>query len=425
MVRVHLPDSPDSENLSDQPLLALVLPGLFSVKAAVLTLSATWLLAFNNPAAVAPSLTRSHGNDLEYNLDLDEALNCFQNAIDTEPQTPASFRAVAGTYLLKIAFSRGTVTMDDFLGDDVAADMIHVSPPPLELASPFRRQAERALALADQQVEAHPSDADAHYQVGTTIGLLASYAATVDGQILGAMKLARRAYQESSTALTLDPGRKDAGLLVGTYQYLVSTRSLPVRWLAHLVGLGSDKARGIEMIEAAAHYPGENQTDARVMLALVYNRERRFDEALNVFAGLRALYPRNRLLWLESGATALRAGHLNEAEDFLNAGFAQLAVDGRPRAFGEDALWHYKRGLVRVRLNRVVDATADFGTALTGEARDWVRGRTHLELGRLADAAGDRARALGEYRAAVWLAKGDDDAIGLAEAERLLNGPSH
>jgi tetratricopeptide (TPR) repeat protein len=179
------------------------------------------------------------------------------------------------------------------------------------------------------------------------------------------------------------------------------------------------------MIEAAAQYPGENRTDARMVLVLVYNRERRFDDALTVLADLRALYPRNRLLWLESGATALRAGHLDEAEHFLDAGFSQLAVDSRPRAFGEEALWHYKRGAVRARLNRAVDATADLGAALTGQARDWVRGRARLELGRLAEAAGDRATALGEYRAALFLAKADDDGVGLAEAERLLNGPSH
>jgi tetratricopeptide (TPR) repeat protein len=315
--------------------------------------------------------------------------------------------------------------MDDFLGNDVAADMIHVPKPPFELASSFRQHAERALVLAEQQVAAHPKDADAHYQVGTTIGLLASYAATVDGQVFGAMKYARRAYKESSTALTLDPRRKDAGLIVGVYQYLVSTRSLPVRWLAYVAGLASDRARGIKIIEAAAQYPGENQTDARMMLVLVYNRERRFDDALTVLTDLRTRYPRNRLLWLESGATALRAGRLDEAEQFLDTGLSQLAVDSRPRAFGEEALWHYKRGAVRARLNRVVDATTDLDAALTGETRDWVRGRARLELGRLAEAAGDRGTAVSEYRTAARLAKAADDDIGLAEAERLLNGPSH
>src|SRR6185503_15826606 len=48
-------------------------------------------------------------------------------------------------------------------------------------------------------------------------------------------------------------------------------------------------------------------------------------------ATLRAQYPRNRLLWLESGATLLRGGKPAEAEQVLNEGLARLAADDRPR----------------------------------------------------------------------------------------------
>jgi hypothetical protein len=380
----------------------------------------TWLLASGNPSATAASLSRSQGDELEYNLDLDDAVMCFRQAVGTEPDDPASLRAMAGAYLMKIAFSRGAVTVDDFLSADVSADAIHVPKPSVELTSFFGENARRALAAAEQQLRAHPNDADAHYQVGTTIGLLASYSATVDGKVLGAVQLARRAYKENSTALMLDPGRKDAGLIVGLYQYVISTRSFPVRWLARMGGLASNKSRGIDMIEAAAQYPGEDQTDARLALLLIYNRERRYDDALRMLADLRARYPRNRLLWLESGATALRAGYFDQAERFLDAGISRLAADVRPRAFGEDALWYYKRGAVRARLNRTAEATSDLRSALSGPSRDWVRGRAHFELGRLADVAGDHRAALDEYRAAVQLAKADEDTIGLSEAERSL-----
>jgi tetratricopeptide (TPR) repeat protein len=396
---------------------------LIRVKTATLALSA-WLFAFSSPVAVAPSLTLSLGNDLEYNLDLDEALTRFRQAVESQPEDPASLRAVAGTYLLKIAFSRGVFTVDDFLGD-ATADTVRVPKPPGELTSPFRENAQRALAAAERQVRSHPQDPDAHYQLGTTIGLLASYSATVDGQLFGAIKFAHRAYKESSTALMLEPRRKDAGLIIGMYQYVVSTRSFPVRWLARVAGLGSNRSRGIEMIEAAGRYPGEDQTDAQLALLLIYNRERRYDDALSMLAELRAHYPRNRLLWLESGATALRAGHFDQAERFLDEGISRLAADGRPRAFGEEALWHYKRGAARARLNRAVEARSDLSAALTGQSRDWVRGRAHFELGRLADLAGDRKAAVGEYRAAVRLAKADEDAIGLTEAERWLDSSSN
>ena len=278
---------------------------------------------------------------------------------------------------MRIAFRRGVVTGDDFLAADIGADTVDVPKPPADLALGFRQHAEQALRLAEQQVDAHPDQADAHFQLGSAIALLASYSATVDGQVFAAFKFARRAYKENGRALELDPRRKDAGLIIGAYQYIISTRSLPVRWLARVGGLDGDKARGIEMIEAASRYPGENQTDARMLLSMIYNRERRYDEALAMLADLQARYPDNRLLWLETGATALRAGDFGAAKRHLDGGHAKLSTTPSPRVFGEEALWYYKRGASLVGLRRDAEAASDLRAALRAEGRHWVHARAY------------------------------------------------
>ena len=98
--------------------------------------------------------------------------------------------------------------------------------------------------------------------------------------MLGAFRAAREAYEEDETVLTLDPGRKDAGLIVGTYRYVVSALALPLRWVAYMAGFGGGREKGLQLIEEAADYHGDNQTDARFALVLIYNRERRYDDAL-------------------------------------------------------------------------------------------------------------------------------------------------
>ena len=60
------------------------------------------------------------------------------------------------------------------------------------------------------------------------------------------------------------------------------------------------------MIEEAAAYGGDNQVDARLALILIYNREKRYDDALKQLATMREQFPRNRLLWLETGSIAMR-----------------------------------------------------------------------------------------------------------------------
>jgi tetratricopeptide (TPR) repeat protein len=389
------------------------------------TITTVAWLCFVTPAiaSVGPSELRAQGDEHEYNLQFEQALSRYTQAVDADPADPASYRAVAATYFLRIAFLRGAVTADTFLGGGVESDTLDVPKPPAELATAFRTNAERALRLAEQQVQRRPNDAEAHYQLGATIALLASYSATVDGQVFAAFKFARNAYKENSRALELDPRRKDAGLIVGAYQYVVSTRSMPVRILARIGGLDGNKAQGIEMIEAAARYPGENQTDARFLLVLIYNREQRYDDALKVLAELQGRYPGNRLLWLEAGGTALRAGRFQDGKHILDGGFAKLSEGPAPRAFGEEALWHYKRGACLVGLRRDADAALDLRTALQKEARGWVHARAHTELGKLADVISDRTTARQEYRIALQLAKAADDPVGVATAEQLLSKP--
>jgi tetratricopeptide (TPR) repeat protein len=422
---LRLSDS-DLSRLSDDTKVGADFAEAFRMRVVRIVGTVAWFCHLASPLAAAnpvASQLRSQGNEHEYNLRLDQALSRFSQAVEADPSDPASYRAVAATYLVMIAFRRGVVTADSFLGGEAGADTLDLPKPPVDLALAFRNNAERALRLAEQQVQARPNDADAHYQLGAAIALLASYSATIDGQVFAAFKFARRAYKENCRALELDPRRRDAGLIAGAYQYIVSTRSLPVRWLARIGGLDDNKARGIAMVEAAARYPGENQTDARLVLAVIYNREERYDDALTVLSDLEARYPDNRLLWLEAGATALRAGNFQDAKRMLDGGFTKLSNAPLPWAFGEEALWHYKRGASLVGLRSNAEAALELRAALQKEAQHWVQGRAHTELGKLADLTGDHRAACQEYHLAVQLAKAADDSIGLAGAERLLATP--
>jgi tetratricopeptide (TPR) repeat protein len=237
--------------------------------------------------------------------------------------------------------------------------------------------------------------------------------------MLGAFRSAREAYDEHEQVLTLAPQRHDAALVVGTYRYIVATLSLPVRWVAYMAGFGGGRERGLQLVEEAAGYSGENQTDARFALTLLYNREKRYDDALKQLGVLRESYPRNRLVWLESGSTLLRAGRAADAAHILTDGLARFADDRRPRMFGENALWHYKRGAAFAALGRS-EAPTELRQAIGVEGRKWVHGRAHIELGKLALKVGNRAAAREEFRAAIPLCESDNDQAWADEARRLM-----
>ena len=233
----------------------------------VLTIAAwIWLSAVSSARADQPAVSRSvrasesasfrtRGLQFAYNLDYDKAREVLRQAIAVDPDSPAAYRLLAAVDWLNMLFRSGAVLVDDYLGD--AKQTVKRGPPAADLDAEFHEAIDRALALAERQLRERPQDADAHYQVGATLGFRTSYLATIEGKVLGAFRAARRAYDEHQRVLELDTGRRDAGLIVGMYRYGVST--LPIHWrlLAELAGFGGGRDRGMRLVEEAAAYPAD------------------------------------------------------------------------------------------------------------------------------------------------------------------------
>ena len=123
--------------------------------------------------------------------------------------------------------------------------------------------------------------------------------------------------------------------------------------------------KGLELIQQAAEYRGDNQADARLALVLLYNREQRFDEALAQLEALRARYPLNRLLWLETGATLLRAGRHAEADGVLSEGISRARPPIRVSGCSAKRRCGTTSAAPPARLSgRTAEARADLSSAL-------------------------------------------------------------
>ncbi len=312
------------------------------------------------------------------------------------------------------------MTVDDYMGG-VTRRKTPLPPPPPETVAAFNEALGRALALARERVAANPRDADAHYEVGAAMGLRASYTATVESSALSAFKAAREAYDEHEKVLQIDTRRKDAGLIVGTYRYIVASLSMPLRWAAYMVGLrrrtrtGTEARRGRGRLRR--RQPGGSALHAGRPLqpreAVTTRRWRTWRRCASDIRGTAS--PGSK-----PASTSLRAGKTADAERFLDEGMRLFATDTRPRMFGEDALWYAKRGTARASLGRSAEARADLEKALTLEAREWLHGRAHFELGKLDLKDGKRAAANEHLRTAIRLCENDNDETTAALAQRLV-----
>ena len=154
------------------------------------------------------------------------------------------------------------MTVDSYLGG-VSRSNVKVQPPPGELLREFDAVTGRAIEMARKKIQANPRDPDAHYELGAAVGLRASFAATIQGSVRAAFGSAREAYNAHERVMELDTRRRDAGLIVGTYRYLIAGMALPMRLVAYAAGFGGGREKGIALVQEAADYDGENRTDAR------------------------------------------------------------------------------------------------------------------------------------------------------------------
>ena len=151
--------------------------------------------------------------------------------------------------------------------------------------------------------------------------------------------------------------------------------------MAYVAGFGGGRERGIQMLQETAAAGGENRTDAMFALVLVYNRERRYDDALRVLQELRQLYPRNRLVLLEAGSTALRAGRAEQAEAVLTEGLGMLASDDAAREFPAKKRSGATSEAPRGSRSAASTRRAPTCESATAPRRRLGRGRARVELG--------------------------------------------
>jgi tetratricopeptide (TPR) repeat protein len=323
-----------------------------------------------------------------------------------------------------VLFLRGTLLVDDYQGHMGTAKAGPIPPTPPALAAAFHQNLDRAIALAEKTVARRYNEAGPHFDLGSAAGLAVWFGSSIEARTWDPGRKARRAFYESQLAAKLDPTRRDVGLVLGTYRYMLSTMPKTVQLLAGIIGFKGSRAEGLRLLEAAAESPSDLQEEAQFRLVLIYTREERHAEAAAVIRDMERTHPGNRLLLLEEASALLRNRQAAEAEARLNEGIARLKQETRPLMMGEEGRWHWRRGMARLLTGKLDEAEADLTLALgASDVREWVLARIRIELGKLADLRGKRAQAEEEYRAALAIASRLDDKQAVGEATRLLAKP--
>src|SRR5437899_6921903 len=129
-------------------------------RAARASVCAALLLAAAPPAGANPAseALRARASTHLYSLDHAEAMADFRQAVTADPQDAGAYRGLATSLWLSITFTRGNMTVDDYLGG-IMKPTGPGTPPAAATVAAYRDAIDKAIAIARQRrSEEHTSE---------------------------------------------------------------------------------------------------------------------------------------------------------------------------------------------------------------------------------------------------------------------------
>jgi len=259
-------------------------------------------LRHSPPDLVAESI--DHLRNLEY----DQASQQLETWLKSHPDDLRARNYLAISILYQEMFHRGVLESRVYGhgGDVFKASKVDLTP---EFQQELLSVLERAQNLADQRTKSDPKDKEALYWAGVSHGTRATYHFTLRKEYMAALHEATDAFKLHRSLLELDPNYVDAYLIVGMNNYIVGSLPWYVKAVASLSGRHGDKAEGIKQVRRVTQEGKYAREDARLMLAVLYQREKMYRDALQLYEEMERDHPRNYLL---PGEVATLHGVLNE-----------------------------------------------------------------------------------------------------------------
>ena len=209
---------------------------------------------------------------------------------------------------------------------------------------------------------------------------------------------------------------------VGAFNYVVGVLPGFIRAPLLLLGLRSaGKDVGIQQLETAAAKGKTTATDARMTLIVVYTRERKFEQALQMAKELHGRYPRNFVFEMAEASTY---GKMKRWDDAVRTYELILGkVHGRKDGYEKLAANKVYYSLGTSNVERLqLDPALDAFRHVVGdkEASDDDKANSFLWMGKIYDSRAQREQALQQYDAILGL---NCDSNTKSQAEQFKHRP--
>jgi hypothetical protein len=230
-----------------------------------------------------------------YNADFEGGQAIITAELRKNPEDPF-LHALRATGLLFSEFDRLKILELDFFADDGSlTDRKRLKPDPLVGAEFFRATGE-ARRLASKRLAVDPNDTNALYALFVAVGVETDYVLLVEKKYIRSYSLAKEGQKYAAKLLAMNPPVYDAYLNSGMMEYVVGNLNFVFRWFVHFDQIKGNKQKAIEHLKLVIDHGRYYSPYAKLLLSVIYLREKKPDQALVLLTELERDFPSNPLV---------------------------------------------------------------------------------------------------------------------------------
>ena len=285
------------------------------------------------PELLSPELEAqcTQGFQAIYQMDYKKGKEQFEKMIQSDPKHPAGYVYLASAIWLEhLSGLRRLQTQLYNRGNAFFRQKNDKIDPAVEKL--FYRTIEKGTIRADIRLRSDKNDLAGLYYAGTAHGAIAGYESTVKRSFLSSLQHGKKAVEIHRRLLKTHPNFVDAFLSIGLYNYVIGKLPRAMKILMILGGVRGSKEEGLKQLERTLQHGKLAREEAAILLAVLYDREKRPEDSLKLLRALSEKYPTNPVFRFESATMLRKLGRLPDSSAILES----LLKDEKARNYMAD-----------------------------------------------------------------------------------------
>jgi len=183
-----------------------------------------------------------------------------------------------------------------------------------KIARDFLKSSDKAIKVAEKRLKAAPRDTSVVFILSGLHGYR-SLVAAAEKEYSTAIKSGVTGFSFTRQLMSFDDSNEDALIGKGVFNYMMGSVPREGRWMTCMMGMSGDIQVGFQELERAANSTSASKTEAMMILAYLYDREKMHDDALRVSRKLVDAYPENIIFQFYLARSLDNLKQLSEATD--------------------------------------------------------------------------------------------------------------